>query len=100
MREKLEGRLDGLSDDEKKFAMLICHGILVGDNEDKTVNLSYLDYFMWSSLIPANRSDYLKDFKKPHNESFEIVYFMKALEHLEKRKVIKRKSNGDYKLLI
>ena len=98
IRKKLDGKLEGLCDSEKMFATLICHGIAAGDPRDETVSLEYLDYFMWSNLIPANRPDYLKDFKKPHNDGFEQVYFIKALEHLEREKIIHKVSNGDYML--
>ena len=96
VRTRLEGKLQGLSEEEKSFAILICHGIAAGASTNKGVDLGYLDYFMWHSLIPPNRPDYLKIFNNPHTENFEIVYFMKALEFLEKKEIVKRDSNGNY----
>ena len=99
LRKKLEGKLNGISDIEKAFAITICVGI-VGE-KDKKVSLSYLDYHLWHSLINKPCYDHLKNVDlETYNDFFKAVYFIKALEHLEKGNVIKRKSNGDYKLLI
>ena len=99
LRKKLEGKLIGLSDIEKAFAITICTAFEGETN--KKVGLGYIDYHLWHSLINKPCYDHLKNVDlTTYNDFFKAVYFVNALNFLEEKNIIERKRDGDYKLLI